>query len=103
MSNFCEYREGTVQPLPVKHEAFKHKDGFVILEDVTIGVCRSRKTSVRTNCQTLRNISWQEINGMRNRLVHQYDDVNLNIVWDVVQTEIPTLIEELKLRIPPES
>jgi hypothetical protein len=39
MSNFCEYREGTVQPLPVKHEAFKHKDGFVILEDVTIGVC----------------------------------------------------------------
>jgi len=51
----------------------------------------------------LRNISWQEINGMRNRLVHQYDDVNLNIVWDVVQTEIPTLIEELKLRIPPES
>lgn len=56
-----------------------------------------------TTRQTLPNISWQEINGMRNRLVHEYDDVNLNIVWDVVQTEIPTLIEELKLRIPPES
>ncbi len=40
---------------------------------------------------------------MRNRLVHEYDGVNLNIVWDVVQTEIPTLIAELKLRIPPES
>lgn len=30
--------------------------------------------------QTLPNVSWQEINGMRNRLVHEYDDVNLNIV-----------------------
>ncbi|MGB3536207.1 MAG: DUF86 domain-containing protein [Microcoleaceae cyanobacterium] len=52
--------------------------------------------------QTLPNISWQEINGMRNRLVHEYDDVNLNIVWDVVQFEIPQLIETLKVKIPPE-
>ena len=50
--------------------------------------------------QTLPNISWQEINGMRNRLVHEYDDINLNIVWDVVQFEIPTLIEELQLLFP---
>ena len=35
----CECCEGTVQPRTVKREAFKHKDGFVILEDVTIGVC----------------------------------------------------------------
>lgn len=35
----CEYCEGTVQARTVKHEAFKHRDGFVILENVTIGVC----------------------------------------------------------------
>ncbi len=35
----CEYCEGTVQPRVVKREAFKHQDGFVILENVTIGVC----------------------------------------------------------------
>src|SRR5436305_10631425 len=35
----CEYCEGTVQPRRVAREAFKHKNGFVILEDVTIGVC----------------------------------------------------------------
>lgn len=46
--------------------------------------------------QRFSNIAWQEINGMRNRLVHEYDDVNLNIVWDVVQFEIPVLIQELK-------
>lgn len=35
----CEYCEGTVQPRVVKREAFKHKDGFIILEDIKIGVC----------------------------------------------------------------
>ena len=53
--------------------------------------------------QTLPNIAWQEINGMRNRLVHDYDDVNLNIVWDVVQFEILPLITELESQIPPEN
>jgi YgiT-type zinc finger domain-containing protein len=37
----CEYCEGTVQPRTVKQEAFKHRDGFVILENVAIGVCNN--------------------------------------------------------------
>jgi YgiT-type zinc finger domain-containing protein len=42
MSDFgygCEHCEGTVRPRRVKREAFKHKARFVILEDVTVGVC----------------------------------------------------------------
>ena len=35
----CEYCEGTVRPKKVKREAFKHKTGFIILEDIVIGVC----------------------------------------------------------------
>lgn len=61
----------------------------------------ARRVSETTR-QILPNISWSEINGMRNRLVHEYDDINFNIVWDVVQLEIPSLIQELKLQIPPE-
>jgi uncharacterized protein with HEPN domain len=61
----------------------------------------ARRVSETTR-QTLPNIAWQEINGMRNRLVHEYNDVNLNIVWDVVQNEMPKLIKELKLKVPPE-
>jgi len=61
----------------------------------------ARRVSDATR-QALPNISWQEINGMRNRLVHKYDDINLNIVWDFVQNQVPMLIEELKPRIPPE-
>lgn len=35
----CEYCEGTVREKHVEREAFKHKTGFVILEDVAIGIC----------------------------------------------------------------
>lgn len=35
----CEYCEGTVRSKKVAQEAFKHKKGFVILENITVGVC----------------------------------------------------------------
>jgi YgiT-type zinc finger domain-containing protein len=35
----CEYCEGTVREKQVEREAFKHKRGFVILENIRIGIC----------------------------------------------------------------
>ncbi len=46
----CEYCEGTVQPRIVKREAFKHRDGFVILENVTIGQSPHFVNGVCDNC-----------------------------------------------------
>ena len=41
-------------------------------------------------------IAWAEIGGMRNRLVHDYYDINLDTVWNVVVEDIPPLIEWLE-------
>lgn len=35
----CEYCKGTVRAKKIAREAFKHKNGFVILEDLTVGIC----------------------------------------------------------------
>ena len=35
----CEYCDGMVRERIVAREAFKHRDGFVILENVPVGVC----------------------------------------------------------------
>lgn len=35
----CEHCDGMVRPKLVEREAFKHKKGFVILENVVIGIC----------------------------------------------------------------
>jgi uncharacterized protein with HEPN domain len=42
------------------------------------------------------DIPWREIAGIRNRLIHGYFDVDLNIVWQIIQQDIPPLISNLK-------
>ena len=41
-------------------------------------------------------IAWRAIVGMRNRLIHQYDMVDLDVVWGVVQHDIPSLVKQLE-------
>ena len=45
-------------------------------------------------------IPWDAIAGMRNKIVHDYMDVDEDIVWDSVVHELPLLIAELKRIIP---
>jgi uncharacterized protein with HEPN domain len=40
-------------------------------------------------------IAWQEIAGLRNRLVHGYDEVDFDILWDIIQLDLPPLIAAL--------
>jgi uncharacterized protein with HEPN domain len=45
-------------------------------------------TAVR---ETYPDVPWKAMAGMRDRLIHGYDDVDLAIVWNVVQNDIPQL------------
>jgi uncharacterized protein with HEPN domain len=44
----------------------------------------------------LPDIPWDDIIGMRHRLVHAYFDINLDILWKTVQEDLPPLIEKLE-------
>ena len=48
-------------------------------------------------------IQWTEMKGMRNRLIHHYDDVDIDIVWETIARDIPSLIQFLEMKLPPES
>jgi uncharacterized protein with HEPN domain len=41
-------------------------------------------------------IPWNSIIGMRNRLIHGYDQVDLEMLWDTVELNLPPLIKELR-------
>ena len=47
-------------------------------------------------------LPWFEMIGMRNRLIHEYDAIDLGIVWHVLCDELPALIELIEGQIPPE-
>lgn len=47
-------------------------------------------------------IDWTGIIGMRHRLVHDYRHVRVDIVWHVLQQEVPLLIQYLEEIVPPE-
>ncbi len=46
--------------------------------------------------QSLAQIPWEPIVGMRNRLVHAYFDINFNIIWKTATEEIPKLLPLLR-------
>ena len=54
--------------------------------------CRNLSNEFRTQCPDL---PCSQIIGLRNRLIHAYFDVNLGIIWDIVQADIPPLKVEV--------
>ncbi len=36
-------------------------------------------------------VSWQQIRNFRNRLVHQYLEIDIDLVWTIIQNDLPTL------------
>ena len=48
-------------------------------------------------------VPWREMIGMRNRLIHGYDAVDDEIVWDVLTNYAPALVEKIPVIIKEES
>lgn len=44
-----------------------------------------------------KNISWRAMKGMRNKIVHEYGNVDLAVVYDTIANDIPELLELLQV------
>jgi uncharacterized protein with HEPN domain len=45
---------------------------------------------------TYPSIHWPQVVGIRNRLIHGYNQVDLDILWDTIEYDLPQLITELE-------
>ena len=50
----------------------------------------------------LPELPWRDMTSMRNLLIHEYNDVDLGMVWDTVQNDLPKLVSALENILPPE-
>jgi uncharacterized protein with HEPN domain len=55
----------------------------------------AKKVTAETRSQAA-DIKWAAIAGMRNRLIHAYFDVNLDLLWDTLTDDLPPLITALE-------
>ncbi len=45
-------------------------------------------------------VAWNASARMRDRLIHGYDDVSLDIVWDTVASDLPTMLAQIEPLLP---
>ena len=45
-------------------------------------------------------IPWANLVGLRNRLIHAYDQVDFDILWEIVSRDLPALLTELEGLVP---
>jgi uncharacterized protein with HEPN domain len=59
----------------------------------------ARRVSAVTRA-TLPGLPWRQMVGMRNRTIHEYDRVDLAVVWETVSRDLPPLITALEGVVP---
>ena len=46
------------------------------------------------------DLPWKSMVGIRDRLIHGYFDINLDVVWETITEDLPPLIAQLKKIVP---
>jgi uncharacterized protein with HEPN domain len=76
--------------------ADKRTQQAVIMSLIVIGEAATKAMDGYVEfCEQHPEVPWRNMRGMRNRIAHGYFDINLEVVWETVQTALPELLERL--------
>jgi len=96
----CERIRGFLQN--VDYDAFvrnEEKRYAVYAQMVIIGEAANRFSSQYQQAHP--NLPWRKMIGLRNRIVHGYDSIDWNIVWETATLHIPNVLTALRPLLPP--
>ena len=82
----CEYCKG------VSYEEFRANDMLIEACVFNLGQIGELTTKLgeafkKENTQ----VAWAQIYGLRNRIVHDYEGVNLRLIWEIISDDMPEL------------
>ncbi len=66
-----------------------------VMRQFTIIGEAARRISLETQA-TLPSVPWRQMIELQNRLAREYDDLDLQVIWDTVQIALPGLVDTLK-------
>ena len=66
--------------------------GLIILGEAATKVMDGYAAFTRAHPE----VPWRNMRGMRNRIAHGYFDINLDVVWDTVNEDLPPLATEIE-------
>jgi uncharacterized protein with HEPN domain len=81
----------------LNHDTFVKDDKTVdsVVRNLEIGEAANRLTE---NFRTQHaEIEWRKIIGLRNRIVHDYFNIDVEIVWEIIQKDLPIFKSKLSL------
>lgn len=70
----------------------------VLCDSILFRLIQISENSIKLTIEFKTNhndIPWQAIKGMRNRIVHEYGDVEFDVVYQTVTEDIPQICEKL--------
>jgi uncharacterized protein with HEPN domain len=89
---------GFVQEMP--KEAFladRRTQQAVVMSLIVLGEAATKVMDRYPSFATAHpEVPWRNMRGMRNRIAHGYFEIDLDVVWDTVQTALPTLRDQLR-------
>lgn len=92
---FLSYSKSFVQG--IDWEVFEQdlmRQAAVIRQFEIIGEA-ARRISTETQA-AIPSIPWAKVIGIRNRLIHEYDAIDLEVIWDTIHLALPGLITAIE-------
>ena len=86
-----EFIEGLDEEAFLRSKLHQHA---VIRAIEIVGEAAGRLSAEFRNAHS--ELRWLDMIGMRHRLIHGYDKVRLEVVWEVVRQELPPLVQALR-------
>ncbi len=81
----------------MEYEDFKANE--IILEACVFNISQLGEIANKVDTEFEKahpEVPWRQIYGLRNRIVHDYEGVNLKLVWEIIRTDLPEVMELLK-------
>lgn len=75
------------------------KDNEILCDSILFRLIQISENSVKLTQEfkeAHKDIPWHAIKGMRNRIVHDYGEVDLNIIYETITKSIPEIREKLE-------